>query len=267
LNRFQRDTTVHRTGPGLYSARIDPGWWIRRAPNGGYVAAIILRAMTDTVDDASRRPRSLTVHFIAPPGEGDVRIEARRERTGRSLTSVTARLEHAGTLCALATAAFSKDRDGPSFDHMTMPEVAPPEQCELLPSPPAGIALRDRFESRPTLAAASGRRTAEARSGGWIRLREDPGPIDPPLLAAYSDAWPPALFQRVPPEELRVGVPTVDLTVHFRSTYALDADPADFVLAVFRSRLAAGGFVEEDGEIWSRKGTLLLQSRQLALVG
>jgi len=40
----------------------------------------------------------------------------------------------------------------------------------------------------------------------------------------------------------------------------------DFVLAVFRSRRAHEGFIEEDGEIWSRDGVLLAQSRQLALV-
>jgi len=35
---------------------------------------------------------------------------------------------------------------------------------------------------------------------------------------------------------------------------------------VFRTRVVHEGFLEEDGEIWSRDGRLLAQSRQLAIL-
>ena len=53
-------------------------------------------------------------------------------------------------------------------------------------------------------------------------------------------------------------VPTVDLTIHFRAELPHPGLAADaFVLAVFRTTVAADGFLEEDGEIWAPDGTLL----------
>ena len=74
----------------------------------------------------------------------------------------------------------------------------------------------------------------------------------------------PAVFGRI---DEQIIVPTVDLTVHFRSSLPLpDATPDDYVLAEFRTNVVAEGFLEEDGVIWSRDGVLLAQSRQLAAI-
>ena len=62
------------------------------------------------------------------------------------------------------------------------------------------------------------------------------------------------------------GVPTIDLSVHFRAPMPPAARPDDPYLCVFRSQIARDGYVEEDGEIWTRDGILLAQSRQLALL-
>ena len=44
--RFDLDTAVGPAGDGTFAARIDGGWWIERGPNGGYVAAVIVQALT-----------------------------------------------------------------------------------------------------------------------------------------------------------------------------------------------------------------------------
>jgi acyl-CoA thioesterase len=266
MNRFERDTSVTPLGDGRFGARIDRGWWIVRGPNGGYVAAILLRALGEAVGDPTRAPRSLTAHFTSPPAEGPAEVRTAVERSGRSVTTATARLEQGGRLRALAVAAFGAPRPGPEFSHLVMPEGVPPERAAPLAEGAAAIPMRERYESR--LAFGSPRRGgAEARTGGWIRLREDPGPVDAPLITAYTDAWPPAVFTRLEPGSLPGGVPTLDLTVHFRTPWPDDLDPRDFALVTFRSRLAHEGFVEEDGEVWTRDGRLLAQSRQLAVMG
>lgn len=264
MNRFDRDTSVRRTGDGRFEARIDPGWFVVRGPNGGYVAAIVVRALEGALDDPERAARSLTVHYTAPPAQGPVTIETRVERAGRSLTTLSARMLQEGRLVALALGAFSKPRQALSFDDTRPPEVAPPAACRRLERT---IPVHERYEQRPALGAPPFSGGDRALAGGWLRLAEAPRAPDAALVAAYTDAWPPAVFGRIARADLAGGVPTVDLTVHFRTTLPpAGAAADDFVLVAFRSRLAREGFLEEDGEIWSRDGVLLAQSRQLAVV-
>jgi acyl-CoA thioesterase len=260
-SRFATDTAVTRVGDHRYAANIDRGWWVLRGPNGGYLAAIVLRAITTDVADPSRRPRSFTVHYLRPPQEGAAEIVVQPERVGRTTTVVTARMMQGGKLTALAVAALGTDRPGPEFAHLVMPELPGPEATAPSPRAPVEIPMRERYEMRIAIGRAPWEETraTEAITGGWIRLA-DPEPLDAHVIAALTDAWFPAVFTmtREP-----VQIPTVDLTIHFRD------DPSavhDWCLVRFVSRHASHGFLEEDGEIWSRDGRLLAQSRQLALM-
>ena len=60
--RFDADTAVRPVPGGAFEARIDPRWSVGRGPNGGYLTAIVLRALTAAVADAERTPRSVTLH-------------------------------------------------------------------------------------------------------------------------------------------------------------------------------------------------------------
>jgi acyl-CoA thioesterase len=266
-HRFDRDTAVRRLPDGAFEAELDRAWWIVVGPNGGYLAAILLRALIETVDDAERAPRSLTVHYVSPAREGPVRIATRIERAGRSLSAVSARLEQDGALVALALAAFAKPRPSPEFADLHMPEVSPPESLPPLVFPPdRAVPMREQLDSRRTFGEPSLARATHALAGGWMRPAE-PRTADAPFVALLCDAWPPAVAQHralasAPPR----GMPTVDLTIHFRAPVPADARPEDFYLGVFRSRTLRAGFAEEDGEIWTRSGVLLAQSRQLAML-
>jgi acyl-CoA thioesterase len=265
VSRFERDTAVEPRGDGRYEARIDPGWFVVRGPNGGYVAAILLRALAHAVGDASRAPRSLTVHYTAPPVEGAAEVETRVERRGRKLTSLSARLRQGDRLLALALAAFSQSREAPGFRDLSPPQAAAPEHCVAIPR---RIPIHERFEQRWAIGAPPFSGADSALAGGWIRLAEAEGrgPLDAPLVAAFCDAWPPSIFGRLTAPKAG-GVPTIDLTIHFRSALPAEGErPGDFALCVFRSRYSRDGFLEEDGEIWSAGGELLAHSRQLALL-
>ena len=74
MTAFDSDTAVQRIDALRFTGRIDPKWWVFRGPNGGYVAAILQRAMAEAVDDSGRPARSLTVHFLVPPETGEVEL-------------------------------------------------------------------------------------------------------------------------------------------------------------------------------------------------
>jgi acyl-CoA thioesterase len=262
-HRFDADTAARPTGEGGFETRIDPGWWVVSGPNGGYVAAILLRALTLAQGDPARAVRSLTIHYAAPPQAGPASIQTRVERTGRSLTTVSGRLLQDGALRALALAAFSTERQGPEFAELRMPEAPPPEDC---PAFEKRIEIHDRYQQRWAIGAPPFSGSEHALAGGWIRFPE-PRELDALAVAAFADSFPPAIYSRERSPALAGGVPTIDLTVHFRAPLPRPGNPPDaWTLAVFRTRLARGGFVEEDGEIWTRDGMLVAQSRQLALL-
>ena len=172
---FERATAVEPLGDGAWHATCDAAWATQLGANGGFLAAIVLRAMIAQLEDPAREARSLTCHYLRRP-----------------------------------------DNSG-----------AP-----------------------------------EAVTGGWLRFA-DPQPLDAPALAMYADAWLPAPLPLLNGPAL---APTVDPTLHFRAPAAAAEIADEPVLAVFRSSTSAGGLFEEDGELWSRDGVLLAQSRQLALL-
>jgi acyl-CoA thioesterase len=257
VTAFARATAVERLDDGAWGARCDGAWSTQLGPNGGYLAAIVLRAMTAELDDAERLPRSLTCHYLRPPAAGEVRIDVAIERSGRTLSTATARMSQDGRDCVIAVGAFAIELDGVLEYAAAAPEVPDPEATPRLP-PVREVPMTQNFEMRPALGAPLFAGADEAVSGGWLRFAE-PAPLDAPALAMLADAWWPSPMPRL---TRPAALPTIDLTVHFRSQPVADGP----VLAVFRSSTAAGGFFEEDGEVWSRDGVLLAHSRQLALL-
>lgn len=265
MTRFDTDTAVTPVEQGRYSALLDAGWWITTGPNGGYLAAVLMNAMTHAVDDPTRTCRSFTVHYLAPAVAGPAVIEVAIERSGRSMTSLSGRLLQDGRLIATVLAAFSSARPGPEFRDPVMPSVPPPEELEVpifdASLPPTAIpTMAERYEQRWAVGHLPFSGAATAEIGGWIRLGEM-RPVDEAVLVAYADAWMPAIFSRSPGQW---GITTVDLTVHIRSVPPVGYQ--DWCLVHFRSAMSADGFCEEDGEIWTRDGQLLAQSRQLAAI-
>jgi acyl-coenzyme A thioesterase PaaI-like protein len=271
LGAFDRDTAVtlvEQEGDArVFAAEVSPDWRAGRGPHGGYLAAMLLRALTETVADPARTPRSLTIHYARAPAPGPVRIRAVTERAGRSLSTLSARIEQDGKLMALALAAFSVPWDAPEIGELPLPDVAPPDPDRKTGRTlhPAAPPFTHHLVLQPRIGAIPFQGSEHPMEiGGWVGLAE-PRAIDALALAFLSDALFSPPFIRMS----QAGTsPTIDLTIHFRTPTPLtgDPDPEELCFARFDSRLMHEGFFDENGVIWAADGTVLLQSRQLAIM-
>ena len=261
---FQRDTSVARLSGDDDTVRFDTpvraGWEVGEVSNGGYLLALIGRAM---VDAAKRPPLTVTSHFLVPVRPGPAMTTVDVVRSGRRFATVRATLERDGRPLVTALGTFGvADGGGVSKLAGAPPEIEPYEDAVDIADvgEPPYPTLNDRLASRLRHGDDGfrfGSPTGTAELAGWFAFA-DGGPIDEVALLFAADAFAPPIFN----SGLPVGwVPTLELTVHVRAVPSSGPVGAKFV-----SRFISGGLLDEDGELWDAEGTLVAQSRQLSLV-
>jgi acyl-CoA thioesterase len=276
---FDADTAIvplagQQAGAGelAFSATLSPEWQAMRGPHGGYLAAIILRALIATESEQARAPRSLTIHYVRAAQPGEVLIRTALERRGRSLSTLRARMEQAGAPVALALAAFSVPWSAPEISELAMPAVAAPDDglassADIVAGIERGLApvfLRKLVVQRRIGGPFLGGSQAPMEVGSWLGLRERTRALDPLTLAMLCDVGaPPPLLRLTEPARAS----TVDLTIHFRTRLPRERhDTSELCFGHLRTRLIHEGFFENDGVVWATDGTVLAQSRQLAIL-
>lgn len=270
---FDRATAVTpRSDASVFDAVLDDGWRIGAGVNGGLLCAVVARALSRELGSRSghRDPFALTAYFLSACRAGPATIRTESVRTGRRLSTGAARLLQTsedgteverlrvlasyGDLCELTdevrTAAAPPPMPGP--DECLRADQAPPAFLERAPV----IRHMDLRLDPSTLGWAVGQPSGVGALRGWLRMPDGRQP-DPLLLMLAVDCLPPTSFDF----GVFGWVPTVELTVHVR------ARPSGGWLRVCHTtRNFAGGFLEEDAEIWDEGGRLVAQSRQLARV-
>lgn len=260
---FAAATAVDADGGGRYRTEIADGWDIAGNANGGYLLALVTRALVD----ASGRPDPVTVtaHYLAPGRPGPAVIDTEVIRSGTQLATAVGRLVDTGgrpLLQVLGTFGdLTRASSAPVLVEADPPQLPPVQECVPRgPSEEVPLPFMGRVDLRlhPDDAGfAEGRPSGSPRMRGWFRLRDDEPGGTLGLLVAV-DAFPPTAFNA----RLPLGwTPTVELTAHVRAR----PEPG-WLRCRFTTRFVTGGFLEEDGEVWDASGRLVAQSRQLALV-
>jgi len=267
-SEFDRDTAVTRRETGVYDIDLSAGWTITGAVNGGYLLAVLGRALADALPHAD--PFSISAHYLTASRPGPAVVRTDVIRTGRRLSTGQASLfqydEEGQEVERIRVLASYGDLDALPDDVRTTaepPAIPPMDQCfgpQDAPTPVSGSsAIADRLFLKldpSTLGWALGAPSGKGEMRSWFGLA-DGRDADPLSLLLAVDALPPTAFEI----GLSGWVPTVELTVHVRCR------PAPGPLRVsITTRNLAGGFLEEDAEVWDSTDRLVAQSRQLASV-
>lgn len=274
-SEFDRDTELTRREPGVYDIDLSAGWTIISAVNGGYLLAVLGRALADALPHAD--PFTISAHYLTASSPGPAVVRTDVVRTGRTLSTGQASLfqcdDQGHEVERIRVLASYGDLDSLPDDVRTTakpPAIPPMDQCfgpqdaasdVRLPSGGAPVsgssAIADRLMLRldpSTLGWAVGAPSGKGEMRSWFGLA-DGRDADPFSLLLAVDALPPTAFEI----GLSGWVPTVELTVHVRCR------PAPGPLRVsITTRNLAGGFLEEDAEVWDSADRLVAQSRQLA---
>jgi hypothetical protein len=257
VTEFDTDTALEPRGDGVFAGTVTDRWMIGGGPNGGYVASFLMRGLSAV----SPQPNalSITTHYVGRPEPGPCEVRVGITTATKSHAFMDASLSQGGTVRAHCIAVFGQRRDDQLVDVLrTTPATGEPGVGAAREKPPEGMPFAatflDRFDYRdPSGTDMFAATDGPAAVGGWTRLVDRD--LDELAVPLFCDCWPPPMFRRHGPGM----APTIELTVHFRH-----APEPGWTWCNFESRTLAGGYVEEDGELWSESGVLVAQSRQLS---
>jgi acyl-CoA thioesterase len=258
---FATDTTVTRVGERCFAAELGAHWMSLVAIHGGYSAAIVTRAIAAAVDDSTRALRTLAVQFASAPRPGPVEIEVTVERSGRSMTTTSARLLQDGRVMLVAHAISSPAWPGLAYDDLVRPRGSDPGAAPIF-RPPSEIVHFQNAEVRldPDVKPFGG--GAESHVAAWVRPLDGEA-IDAAWLVAMCDILPPAVFTRTTGP---VKAATLEYVVHL-ATATPTLPPGEHVYLSCRAPLSSEGFAVEDATMWGSDGAVLAVARQTRLAG
>ncbi len=259
MGSLDDDTRLEGDG-GRYAVTLSPDWRIW-GPNGGYVAAIALRAAGAV--SRFRRPVSFACHFLGVGAFAPAQAHVEILRSGRSAESLRATLTQDGRSLLEAQVWTSDTAAGMEHDFAPAPHVAPPAALrpyeELLdeaerqgPSFP----FWDNLEGRPTdWVPRSEWKPGAPRLCCWYRFRPA-ARFDEPFLDAARAlvlidtlSWPAACRAHAENENPWMA-PSLDISVRFHR-----APPySEWLLLDARADVATEGLIGFENRVWDEQG-------------
>jgi acyl-CoA thioesterase II len=242
---------------GNYRIKLSNAWEIW-GPNGGYLAAIALRAASMVAE--IRQPASLYCHFLNSPKFEEVELQVETLKKGRRSESFSVQMKQSGKTMLQALIRTAADAPGYEHQQIVMPSVPPPDDLKTYDElhPENG---RPRFsfwknlEARPTVQRIPD--SAEpAVVRDWARFKPQACFDDLFVDAARSlilldtYGWP-AVWRTY--QDWRYIAPNLDTSVWFHRF----SPKSEWLLIDHSCPVSDRGLMGVQGHVWDRAGKLL----------
>jgi acyl-CoA thioesterase len=245
---------------GSYHARLSEDWEIW-GPNGGYLAAIALRAAGEVAQ--IQRPASFYCHFLSSPTFDVVQLDVRVLKQGRRAESFAVEMTQQGKPILHALIKTAAQAPGYSHQHLQAPAVPSPAELETYQrqgdSQPPVFSFWNNVERRLVEQSAIGVPTEESPAPvlrEWARFRPRACFEDPFLDAARAlillDTYGfPAAYRKYRSWEYLA--PNLDTSVWFHH-----ANPGcEWLLIDHECIVADHGLMGVSGKVWDTDRRLL----------
>lgn len=264
---FSTAMALTPTGPGTYTADIEQRWTIGPKVHGGTMLALCGGAARAALGQDTVQPVSISASYLSAPNPGQVELTATVRKAGRRVSLVEVELAQGGRVAVHAVVTLAEPDTGAPLHAAgsALAELSPTPDAtavEVSASPMGGImnlshvceiwadAASAKFADPATLGESD-----EIHVRMWVRPRGEAPDALFALMAGDVSA----------PVTLNLGrfgwAPTIQLTTYLRAL------PADGWLRVEASSTLVGQhWFEEDHLVLDEAGTVIVQSRQLAMV-
>jgi acyl-CoA thioesterase len=257
MHQFDQDILFEPDEPFSFTGTISANWSVNGVPDGGYLMAILAKAMLH--HSAMNSTPVITANFLNRCEPEDATVVIEKLSASRQFSRFQAKLNQQGLEKIRAFGTFANEQNDCIIERYEAlgPQVAKLEKCVLIPEIPK-YTLFSQLDIRLDPACAgwmSGKLSDTSNIKGWIRFKS-PRTFDLLSILLIADSFPPAVLSS---QGMVAWVPTIELSVNIRSI-----PTTDWLLCIFRTRFITCGLLEEDGEIWDQKGALVAISRQIA---
>ena len=268
FDQFQNALLLEPIAENKYTANLDSRYFVGKTPHGGYLNALMHKALVSSVPHSVAI--SSSIQYLNRIEDKDVLLEVEIFKISKGSSSGLVKLSQDNKICTVFNAICS------DFEHMkgfnglltNLPDLyknTPMKDYKNLNYDVISPGFTPSFIHQLTCTVHPNHAWwdrdidedhAEARCSAYLQM--DGGVPDQFVLAFYVDVAPPVVSNKYGP----LGwIPTYSLTTHIRQLPTTEIVFVDFVAKDINK-----GYFEQDCNIWDLNENLVASSRQLTRI-